>query len=107
MLNNWGVSYTTVTEESAELGDYEDTGFEARDVSLREALDLFGSRASEANEWPITGDVRWFEGDYEQQWNDEHDCYEDKQLTLHIPPQITPSSRLRLARYLGLGKAIR
>ena len=106
MLDNWNVTFETVSEESAKEGDIEDSGYEARDVSLRDALDLFGYHATEANQWPITGNVRWFDSDCEQDWNDYHECYEDKRLSLHIPKQITPSSRLRLARFLGLGKNI-
>jgi len=100
MKNNWNVTFDTITPESVEEGDYESCGYELENVSLREALDVFGSRASEANEWPITGTVQWFDGDYEVIRSD--DIYEQKKLSLHIPRQITSSSRLRLARYLGL-----
>ncbi len=100
MRNNWNVTFTVITEESAENGDYAETGFEASDVSFRDVLEFFGYPYLgyvEGNEWPITETVRWFTvlGDADLRTGNVRD------VSLHIPEQITGSSRLRIARLLG------
>lgn len=101
MRNNWNVTFEIVTQESAEHGDAEERGFEAEGVSFREAIQCFGDYAEQAGSWPIDGSVRWFDGPtIEDRAHFERG--EDRRLSLHIPEQITPSSRIRLARYLKL-----
>jgi hypothetical protein len=101
MLSNWNVTYSTVTPESAEDGDYADTGFEFEGTSFRSAIACFGHVAESADSWPVDGSVRWFDSPIIQ----DRAYFErghERHLSLHIPAQITPSSRRRLARLLGL-----
>jgi hypothetical protein len=105
MKNNWNVTYEVITHESAEHGDAADRGFEAEDVSFRDAVSFFGYPwlgVVEANCYPVDGHVRWF-----THYGDANLASGDvRNLGLHIPEQITASSRLRLARLLkcyGIG----
>ena len=103
MLQNWAVTYEIVTEESAEDDEVAERGFEWMDASFRDAMHTFGDYAVSADNWPISlaNPPRWFDGPViEDRAHIERG--EDRHLSLHIPAQITPSSRLRLARYLGL-----
>lgn len=101
MLDNWAVTFSIVTPESAADGDYAECGFDYEATDLRTAINYFGDYAYSADSYPVTGDVRWFDSaviqdrSYFEQGHERH-------LSLHIPKQITPSSRRRLARYLGL-----
>ena len=95
MKNNWAVTYEIVTKESTTRG------FKYEATSFRNALNCFGKYAESANSYPINGSIRWLTTPIIQ------DSYyfrfgEERTLSLHIPEQITPASRLRLARYLGL-----
>jgi len=109
MLNNWSVTYANWTEEDVEHGETRDIGFEwEANASLRDALETFfgGYHVStwpyrgeiHPNEWPVSGSVRWFD----RHEDADLQTGERRELGLHIPPQITPSSRKRLARLLGL-----
>lgn len=105
MLSNWNVTFEIVTPESAEHGDAEERGFVLEGASLRDAISAFGFGypahligAESANEWPVSGAVRWFEG----QTCPDYQTGAEERRALHIPAQITPASRLRLARYLGV-----
>lgn len=98
----WNVTYETVTQESAEIGDSAERGFIGQDMPLREALDLFNSERDgttvEADCYPINlqSAPRWFTDSGEVQFA-TGDC---RSVSLHIPAHITASSRLRLARLL-------
>ena len=98
MRKNWNVTYEYITPESAENKESSDTGFDLENVSFREAMRHFGKYAEQANESPISKSVRWVTTN----WSTDHRTGEQSSLSLHIPEQVTPSSRLRLARYLKL-----
>jgi len=101
MLSNWNVTYSLATLESSEDGDYADTGFEFEGTSFRSAIRCFGDIAESADSWPVDGSVRWFDSPIIQD-RDHFELGHERHLSLHIPAQITPSSRRRLARLLGL-----
>ena len=101
MLSNWNVTFSTVTPESAEDGDYAETGFELEGTDFRTAIACFGDCAESADSWPVDGSVRWFDSPIIQD-RAHFELGHERHLSLHIPEQITPSSRRRLARLLGL-----
>jgi hypothetical protein len=82
-------------------------GVVIRNVRLRDALCELAARphwvcATEADEWPIRAPRCFlFHG-----WNEdtrehiEDGIREDRRL--HVPAHVTPASRRRIARYLGL-----
>ena len=96
----FSITYETVTPESAEDGDYAESGFLAEGVTFREVMD----------------ELRWYRGGYA-----EADCYpvhnprrftfvgadEDystgavTSYSLHLPEHITPASRMRIARLIN------
>ena len=102
-LQGWSVTYGVVTDESAEHGDYAETGFHAKNVTFREAMDLWDYDGChiEADCYPVSyptwftaydsnkGTREWFE-------TDRRECQD-----LHIPDYVTESSRKRLARLVG------
>jgi hypothetical protein len=82
-------------------------GVVIRDVSLRDALCALAAPphwpcATEADEWPIRTPRRFlFHGwNEDTQENVEDGVREDR--CLHVPAHVTPASRRRIARYLGL-----
>lgn len=100
------VTYDIVTPESAENGDTEENGFIAKRVPLREAFELVnatrtchvdGVTCIETNEYPvraprsvvIVNGMEFLTGAQESR-------------SLHMPENITPASRLRIARLLGV-----
>jgi hypothetical protein len=103
MKKSFTVTYEIITEESAEFGDFAETGFVERDLSLREAVDhLFNTRGTYARITAIEGDcsdisqTRWVTVYHNQDWfNGE---YENR--SIHFPKNITPSSRKRLVDLL-------
>ena len=102
MQANWNITYGILTEASIEDGDYAEEGFEACDLTFREAIGYFGSYSGglETDCWPVTpaSPPRWI-----TRPNIHESCYgQYKDLALHIPKQITASSRIRLARLLGI-----
>lgn len=100
------VTYEIVTPESAENGDTEENGFIAERVSLREAISLVngtrtchvdGVTCIEADEHPVrspswitvVNGMEFLTGAQESR-------------SLHMPDNLTPASRLRIARLLGV-----
>lgn len=82
------VTYEIATEASVEHGDYEEIGFEARDVSLREAVALVGH---------VYDCGSWFsESDGITDFATGAVTYH----SLHPPRNITKSSYARLKRLL-------
>jgi hypothetical protein len=98
--NSFSVTYDIVTPESAEEGDYAESGFLAENVSLREAIDLLGGCASEADCSPfsVTCPPRWFT----LYGSMDYRSGETESRSLHLPAGTTPSSALRIARLLGV-----
>ena len=113
MRKQFRLTYQTVTPESAEYGDMANHGFVSRTgnynparnyfpknpalFTLREALDIFekhGNGTIQANEWPLSN-PRWFDNCVEEYGG-------SVTIGLHLPEHLTASTRLRIARYLGL-----
>ena len=93
------VTFDTVTEDSAEIGDVAERGYISRGSTLREAVEAFCDvRAAngyvEANELPVEA-PRWLTA-----YGDMEDGASETR-SLHFPDSITPASRRRLARLLG------
>jgi hypothetical protein len=100
MSDKWHVTYETWTEEDAEYGDTDDRGFVLEDVSLREAIEACGGEhASYEPSSSNHKDARWLTND---NYKEDFTSGATEQRSLHIPDHITPSSRLRLMRYLGV-----
>ena len=101
----WHVTYDIVTEESAEIGDFEEAGFISEDSTLRDAIsDLFETRTSHC------GGVEYVAANCSSRedasWISVGNGMEFKtgareSRSLHIPDHITPASRARLCRLLG------
>lgn len=113
------LTFEVVTEESARNGDFARHGFITRNLELpatkrraylpknpatfrlRDAVGFFLNRESDgpvcADSCPVSKVMppRWF--NYGGGWN-EHG--ESITIGLHIPDNVTPSSRMRIARYL-------
>lgn len=99
-MKSFAVTYEIVTPESAENGDYAETGFEMESGSLRDAWQIvrWGCEGGvEANEWPVIS-PRWV-----SYYGAEHDLRTGavKSFSVHFPDNITPSSARRVARLLG------
>lgn len=116
---NFTLTFKTVTESSAEHGDFARYGYVTRTDSipetakcyipknparftLRKALEIFeryndGSGPIEADCCPVSRQhpPRWF-----NTCNQGYDGNENVNVSLHLPRTITPSSAMRIARYL-------
>ena len=102
----FNVTYDITTPESAENGDYKESGYICEGVSLREAIDCFyETRASQcagiidinANEWPAIN-PSWITVDNGGEYLTG--AYESR--SLHLPDSVTPSSKRRICRLLGI-----
>lgn len=100
--NMFNITYEIVTEESAENGEAEETGFEHEGLSLREAFDVmrWHGHALEADSFPISlqSPPRWLSWEGEQNYRTGAWTYR----SLHMPAKLTPSTKLRIARIFGL-----
>lgn len=98
----FNVTFETITPESAEQGDFADSGYMASDVPLREALSAIGRWYTRSRGAGLEDAGRWFntiddEIDYR---TGEHTRY-----AIHPPKGITPASYRRVARVLtGWGR---
>jgi hypothetical protein len=101
MKNAWKVTYETITPESAENGETEDSGFLLENGSFRGAMALtYEYRCEggiEANNSSIEN-ARWFTW---YKTNEDYATGETENRSLHIPDHITRASRLRIARLIG------
>lgn len=92
------VTFERITEKSAENGDFEETGFELENVTLREALDFLRWQGGlvEADCYPVR-EPRWFT------WYSEADLQtgEVTNYSLHLPKHLSTASRKRIARLVG------
>jgi len=95
-MPKFNVTFETITEESAEFGEPESTGFEAENVSLRDALSIIGGCEGgvESDQYPVRA-PRWFTF-YKQ--NEDYSTGEVTNMSLHLPENLTRSTRLRIAR---------
>jgi hypothetical protein len=91
----FNVTYERVTEESAEHGEAEETGFELKGVSLRKAYDFLrwnGDHCEPSDN--ALGPHSWLTFYGEQDFRDgSHTNY-----GLHFPRNLTASTRRRIAR---------
>lgn len=101
MKAQFRVTYAIVTPESAEQGDYDETGFVSEGCSLSEAVDLIGGSTAEADSSPISLSTppRWFT---QSEYDVNYSTGATESRSLHLPRNITPSSALRIARLLGV-----
>ena len=100
----FNVTYEQVTPESAEHGDFSDSGFIGKDLSLPDALEALNWQGChiEASSYPANG-CRWITA---YKTNDgTREYYEqgiEESRSLHFPDSMTDSSRNRLMRLLGV-----
>lgn len=104
-MNGFNVTYEIVTPESAEQGDAEERGYIAEGLSLRDALACLsetrtsavdGVSAIEANEYPVSC-PRWLTVINGM----EYRTGAQESRSLHFPDNVTPASRVRVARLIG------
>lgn len=89
-------------EEGEDVCGADEIGFEAESCTLREAIELIGRVAFEADEWPVRA-PRWFTN--AEYGNGTREYFEQgisESRSLHIPDGVTDSSRRRIARLLGV-----
>ena len=90
----FNVCFERITQESAEQGDYDECGFLAESIGLREALDIANIGHAEPNDarrprwFTFYGDMDSLDGSFTNH-------------SLHLPDGITAASALRIARLIG------
>jgi hypothetical protein len=92
MKHLFNVSYEVVSHESAENGDFEETGFEAQNIHLNEISHVFGYTPKRCLEDCGT----WFS---EIDGTTDYKTGDNRRLTLHPPRNITKASYSRLKRF--------
>lgn len=105
MTKQFSITYETWTDEDVEAGDTDNKGFYLQDLSFSEAwgyLRNLGAHGAhcEADSYPISlkHPPRWFTFDNVEE---NYTTGEVTSYALHVPPKVTPSSRMRIARALG------
>jgi hypothetical protein len=100
------VTYEIVTPESAENGDAEERGFITENVTLREAVNCVtdtrtnqvdGVERVETDEYPVCA-PRWITVIN----GTEYRTGAQESRSLHMPDSLTPATRIRIARLLGV-----
>lgn len=101
----FSITYETVTPESAEHGEAEAQGVYMDNMLFNEAMSYLRNLGAigchcEADSYPLSTScpTRWFT------FYDVDTNYATGEVTsyaLHIPNNVTPSSRMRIARALG------
>lgn len=100
MSTGFSITYSVVTPESAEDGDYADHGFLAENVSFRDAMDelrWYRGGYVEADSFPVHR-PRWFTF---VSADEDYATGARTSYSLHVPDHITEASRMRIARLLG------
>ena len=94
----FSVTYNIITQESAELGDYDEMGVISEGGNLHDAAkDLFATRTHRVDSGDGLQDCDgWIEMNNGMEY--ETGAYETRML--HAPRNITPSSYKRLVRAL-------
>lgn len=99
---HFNVTYERITEESAAEGDAEERGFVGTELSLRAALTLIEQTAHnvetiEPSDSHIDS-ARWFT------WfcGPDYISGDVTNVSLHLPDSATPSSRKRIAHFIGV-----
>jgi hypothetical protein len=102
----FNVTYEIVAQDSVRYGYVSERGWIAQHVRLREAVEsvfetrtskLFGVQGVEANEWPVIC-PRWIT----VQNGMEYETGAQECRSLHIQDSVTPASRRRIAKLMGV-----
>ena len=95
-MSGFSVTFATITPESAEHGDYEETGFAVENVSLREAWDAMGRFVTEDSGY-------WFSNsEYGHGTRDYYENGREEERNLHPPKNITSASYARLRKLFNV-----
>ena len=103
-MATFNVTYEIVTQESAEYGEADESGFVCEDVTLREAIEALGQTRTnrvdgiagiEANDSRI-GTARWITVDNGMEY--ETGAHESR--SLHMPDSLTSATRRRIYRLI-------
>ena len=101
----FSVTYNIVSNEGDFEGDFNESGFVAENVRLRDAIgELFDTRTAhcggvesiEPSDSDV-GSARWFTVNN----STEYLTGEHESRSLHVPDSISRASRIRLARLIG------
>ena len=96
----FSVTYDIVTEESVKHGDVAESGFLVANVPFCEALETFQAERDggvvEADSHPVRS-PRWFADTGAMDMVDGS----QRSVSLHLPDNLTDSSRMRIARLVG------
>jgi hypothetical protein len=100
-MNGFSVTYEIVTFESAENGDTADDGFICENVNLRDAIAAMNGACVEPSCHPFDPayPYTWFTQTYP---DINYHTGEHEYRALHMPQQLTASTRRRIARLLGV-----
>lgn len=102
MIARFNVTFERITEESAMYGDAEERGFLETDSTLRDALAVIEQTACDVEVIEPSDSVitlaRWFT------WfcGADANSGDVSNVSLHLPDNVTPSSRKRIARLIGV-----
>ena len=102
MSKGFSITYETVTPESAEDGEAADLGFYMQEISFTEAMSYLRNIGAlgcycEADGYPLST-PRWFTF---YQVEEDFRTGETTSYALHLPENLTSSSRMRIARAVG------
>lgn len=98
-INGFSITYEIITHESAEEGDAADEGFVVENVTLGEALSHIST--------PLTPSRHPFDPSHPYTWFNTIDADVDyrtgdgEHRALHLPRNLTTSTRQRIARLVG------
>jgi len=98
-MDKFNVTYEIVTPESAAYGEAAESGFVAKDIGLREAADMVGNWAVEADCYPVTlaTPPRWLTNcEYCESITEGS----RESRSLHLPANVTPATAMRIARLM-------
>lgn len=106
MGQKFAVSYERWNEDALNAGDTDDRGMVVENVSLTDAIrlglevrDPSWINTPEANEYPI----RWLTfSDWNGGTRDYYESGVEESRSLHIPDEVSDSSRRRICRLFGL-----
>jgi hypothetical protein len=94
MNARFAITYSETTPESAEEGDYSDTGFIDESCTLREAYNYLRFEG-----WPVEASPSCLSFGY---CMTDYATGTERELCLHFPRTITEASARRVARLFGV-----